>query len=124
MNILLWVLQILLALHTAMGAIWKFSNSEQTVASLQLIPHRVWLAMGVLELLCSLGLILPFIKKLGILAPVAAAIIAAEMLAYCGLSFFSGSLEFSHIVYWLVVAAIAGFIVYGRSLPRPIVAAE
>ena len=60
MNILLWVLQILLALHTVMGAVWKFSNSaEQTVPSLKAIPHGVWLAMSVFELLCSLGLILP-----------------------------------------------------------------
>jgi hypothetical protein len=31
MNILLWILQILLALHTIVGAVWKFLNSEQTV---------------------------------------------------------------------------------------------
>lgn len=42
MNILLWVLQILLALHTVIGAVWKFSNSEQTVRSLNAIPHGVW----------------------------------------------------------------------------------
>ena len=59
MNILLWVLQILLALHTFIGAVWKFSNSEQTVPSLNAIPHVVWLAMGIIEILCSLGLILP-----------------------------------------------------------------
>ena len=46
MNILLWVLQILLALHTAMGAVWKFSNSEQTVPSLKAIPHGAWLTLS------------------------------------------------------------------------------
>ena len=46
MNILLWILQILLALHTTMGAVWKFSNSEQTVHSLSAIPHGVWLTMS------------------------------------------------------------------------------
>ena len=34
MNPTLWVLQSLLALHTAIGALWKFSNSEQAVPSL------------------------------------------------------------------------------------------
>ena len=43
-NVVLWILQVLLALHTAMGAVWKFSNSEQTVPSLQAIPHGAWLA--------------------------------------------------------------------------------
>ncbi len=120
MNILLWVLQISLALHTAAGAIWKFSNSEQTVAALRVIPHGVWLSLGVLELLCTLGLVLPFIKNLGILAPIAAAIIAAEMLFYCGISIFSGPLEYNHLIYWLVVAAVSGFIVFGRSVLKPL----
>jgi hypothetical protein len=60
MNILLWVLQILIAAHTAIGAVWKFSNSEQTVPSLKAIPHQVWLGMSVFELLCSVGLIARF----------------------------------------------------------------
>ena len=67
MNILLWTLQILLALHTAIGAVWKFSNPEQTVASLKVLPHGVWLTLSILELMSSAGLILPFIKRLGIL---------------------------------------------------------
>jgi hypothetical protein len=79
MNVLLWVLQILLAGHTIVGAVWKFSNSEQTVPSLQAIPHGVWLGMSVFELLFSLGLILPAsYQPLAILAPIAAACIAAR----------------------------------------------
>ncbi len=115
MNILLWVLQILLALHTAVGAVWKFSNPEQSVPSLKAIPHGVWLAMSVLELFCSVGLVLPaFNKSLGVLAPVAAACIAAEMLLFCGLHLYSGDADNSHMIYWLVVAAICAFIAYGR----------
>ena len=88
MNILLWVLQILLAVHTAIGAVWKFSHPEQTVPSLKAIPHGVWLAMAVFEMLCSLALILPaFNKPLAILAPIAAAFIAAEMLLFCGVAY-------------------------------------
>lgn len=35
MNITLWILQALLALHTIMGAIWKFTNpAEKAVPSL------------------------------------------------------------------------------------------
>lgn len=55
MNIFLWVLQILLALHTAIGAVWKFSNPAQTVPSLSAIPNGVWLAMSVVELLCAVA---------------------------------------------------------------------
>ena len=121
MNILLWVLQILLAVHTVMGAVWKFSHSpEQTMPSLKAIPHGVWLGMSVLELLCSLGLILPALSpSLSILAPIAAACIAAEMLLFCGLHLASGDANYGPMVYWLVVAALCGFIAYGRFVLKP-----
>ncbi len=122
MNILLWVLQILLALHTAIGAVWKFSNSAvQTMPSLGSIPNGVWLAMSIVELLCALGLIVPaFYKPLAILAPVAALYIAAEMLLFSGLSIFSGSVDSGSLIYWLVVAVISAFIAYGRFALKPL----
>jgi len=120
MNILLWVLQILLALHTAVGAVWKFSNPEQTVPSLKVIPHGAWLALSGFELLFSLALILPAVHKpLGILAPIAAVCIAVEMVLFTGLHFSSGETNHGPIVYWLVVAAICAFIAYGRFVLKP-----
>src|SRR5690242_5498168 len=113
MNILLWILQVLLALHTAMGAAWKFSHSERSVPSLKAIPHTAWLGMAVVELLCSLGLVLTVFQPLATLAPIAAAVIAVEMLLFCGLHLQQQAGKHGHMVYWLVVAALAGFIVYG-----------
>ena len=70
MNITLWIVQVMLALHTVMGAVWKFANSEQTVGSLKAIPHSGWLALSVIELLCAVGLIVPlFNKALAVAAP-------------------------------------------------------
>ena len=121
MNIFLWVLQILLALHTFTGAVWKFSNSEQSVPSLQAIPHGLWLSLSGLEILCGLALILPgLIKPLSSLAPIAAACIAAEMLLFCGLHLASGSAEKGEMVYWLIVAAVCAFIAYGRFVLEPL----
>lgn len=120
MNILLWALQILLALHTAMGAVWKFSNSEQTVPSLNAIPRGAWMAMGVVELLLSVGLILPaFGQPLAILAPIAAACVAAEMLLLSAVHISSGDANHGPIVYWLVVAAVCAFVAYGRFVLEP-----
>ena len=120
MNTLLWVLQILLALHTVMGALWKFSHSEQAIPSLKRIPHGVWLALSIFELLCALGLILPaFNKPLAILAPIAAACIAAEMLLFSGLHIYSGDANYGPMIYWLVVAALCAFIAYGRFVLKP-----
>jgi hypothetical protein len=120
MNILLWILQILLAVHTAVGAVWKFSHSERTMPSLRAIPHPAWLAMSLVELLCSLGLIIPaFNKDLAILVPVAAVCIAAEMLLFAGLHAYSGDKKYGPMIYWLVVAAICAFIAYGRFAIQP-----
>lgn len=121
MNILLWILQGLLAVHTAVGAVWKFSNPAQTMPSLSAIPNGVWLGMSAVELLCSLGLVLPaFHKPLAFLAPLAAILIAAEMLLFCGLHLASGDRSYGPMVYWLVVAAICVFIAYGRFVLRPL----
>src|SRR6478735_1270090 len=121
MNIFLWVLQVLLALHTAMGAVWKFSNSEQAVPTLKMIPHGVWQALSVFELLCCVGLILPaFNKPLAILAPIAAACIAAEMLIFSALHIYSGDTNYGPMIYWLVVAAVCAFIAYGRFVLKPL----
>ncbi len=115
MNILLWVLQVILALHTVMGAVWKFSNSEQAVPSLKAIPHGAWIALGVFELFFSVGLVIPALHKpLAILAPIAAVCIAAEMLLFSGVHLCSGDANHGQAVYWLAVAAMCAFLAYGR----------
>lgn len=122
MNILLWILQILLAIHTGIGAVWKFSNtSGQTMPSLGAIPNGVWLSMSILELLFVLALILPaFSKPLGALAPIAALCIAGEMLIFTGFHLYSVEANYGPIIYWLVVAAICAFIAYGRFVLKPL----
>lgn len=121
MNILLWVLQVMLALHTIMGAVWKFSNSEQTIGSLNKMPHQLWVLLGVIEIICSICLILPAInKQLAILAPLAAIFIIAEMLLYCLLTIFSNGSHINQLIYWLVVAVLCTFIVYGRFVLKPL----
>jgi len=121
MNIALWILQALLAAHTAMGAVWKFSNSAQAVPSLAAIPHALWMTMAGLEILVSVALVLPaLIASLGIVVPIAAASIALEMLMFVMLSLRSGHAATGEIIYWLVVAAVCLFIAYGRFVIRPL----
>jgi predicted membrane protein len=120
-NVFLSGLQILLALHTAVGAIWKSSNSERAMPSLAAIPHGVWLSMVSLELLCAIAFVAPlFNKRASILAPIAAAFVVTEMLFFSGVHLASGSTDIGPVTYWLVVAAICAFIVYGRLVLKPI----
>jgi xanthine/uracil/vitamin C permease (AzgA family) len=121
MNVFLGALQIVLALHTAVGAIWKTSESERTVPSLGAIPHGVWTSLAGLEVLCAIALIVPlFEKRAGILAPIAAALVVAEMLYFSGVDLTSGSPNIGEVIYWLVVAAVSAFVVYGRLVLKPI----
>lgn len=121
MNITLWILQGLLALHTVMGAIWKFSNpAEKAIPSLKAIPHSVWISMSVFEVFLSICLIIPaFNASLGILAPIAATCIAAEMLLFCAVHLRSGEKNHSPIIYWSIVAVICLFVAYGRFVLKP-----
>ncbi len=121
MNVFLGFLQVLLALHTAVGAIWKSSNSERSMPSLVAIPHGVWTGMVALDFVLAIALVVPlFEKRAAILAPIAAALVAVEMLYFSGVHLASGSTSFGPVVYWLVVAAVAAFIAYGRLVLKPI----
>lgn len=122
MNIFLWVFQILMALHTLIGAVWKFSNSaEATMPSLKAIGNSLWLAMGGLEIILSLCLVVPLVyKPLAFLAPTAAVLIAAEMLIFTALHFNSSDSSRGPVAYWLVVAIICCFIAYGRFVLAPL----
>lgn len=120
MNIGLWVVQVLLALHTAMGAVWKFSNSEAKVPSLSAIPHGMWLGLAVLELGIAALLLLPAAStRFGAFAPYAALFLVAEMLLYSALHLRSGTGTSGELTYWLVVALVAGALAFGRFVLAP-----
>lgn len=62
MIILLWVLQALTALiYTASGVmkVFRFDKVSADVSSFGALPKGVWAALGVLELACVVGLIVP-----------------------------------------------------------------
>ncbi|MES2615569.1 MAG: hypothetical protein V4591_09155 [Bdellovibrionota bacterium] len=131
MNTFLWVLQILVILHAIIGAVWKFSNSEQAIPSLKIIPHKVWLGISLFEVLCGLCLIVPALSLIvpafnihlvAILAPIGAVCIAIEMLFFSGMHIYSGSAKHGSpgpMIYWLVVAVVCVFIAYARVALEP-----
>lgn len=120
MNIVIWVLQGLLAMHTAVGANWKYSNGQNSVPSLSGIPHWLWLLLVPLEILCAIGLVIPAaFGGTGKLAIAAATLIALEMVMFMVFHFRSGNGASSQVLYWAGVAAVGLFIAYGRAYAWP-----
>src|SRR4051812_23124196 len=86
MNTFLWVLQILAALLFGASGVMKaflFDKVSADVRSFGALPRRVWVALGVLELVCVAGLIVPAaFQWYPVLTVAAAAVLAAESLLF------------------------------------------
>ena len=62
MNILLWVFPVLAALLYGASGVMKafmFGKVSQDVPSFGALPKRAWMALGIMELVCVVGLIVP-----------------------------------------------------------------
>src|ERR1700730_9800536 len=62
MNILLWALQVLAALLYGASGVMKvfmFDKVSQETPSFGALPREAWMALGILELVCTIGLIVP-----------------------------------------------------------------
>jgi putative oxidoreductase len=126
-NIVLWILQGVIALFCIMGSIWRFNNYEQAskdVPSLNALSYGVWNAIGAFEIICALGLILPGVLKMKpILTPVAAACLAVEMLLVTGLhvKFFGFQVTATNPATWsFMLAVLVAFVAYGRYALHPL----
>lgn len=114
-NKLLWIPQTLLALHTATGALWKASHSEQTIPTLSSLPHGLWLLLAGLELLAAFTLLLPArLQQAARRVPLAASVVVAEMLLFAVTHLRAGAGVDAQLTYWLVVATFAGLLAYAR----------
>src|SRR3954463_7717839 len=88
MNILLWVLQALTALlYTASGVmkVFMFDKIRQGVRSFDALPRGAWMFLGIIELVCAIGLIVPSVLRwYPTLTVAAAAVLAIESLVFIG----------------------------------------
>ena len=121
MNILLWVLQILTALvYTASGVMkaFMFDKASEGVQSFGALPREVWAALGILELICVIGLIVPSaLRWHPSLTVVAATILAIESLVFIGVHLKYH--ELPPIIMSVVLGLLMAFIAYGRMVLRP-----
>jgi len=121
MNTLLWVLQGLAALLYGASGVMKvflFDKVSQDVPSFGALSRNAWLALGILELTCVVGLIAPAALhwRPG-LTVLAAALLAAESLVFVWVH-----LKYRELPPLIMSAALGllmAFIAYGRIVLRP-----
>jgi hypothetical protein len=123
MNILLWVLQVLAALLYGASGVMKtfmFDTVSEGVASFGALPRNAWAALGVLELVCTVGLIVPAaFHRQPSLTVAAAAILAIESLVFVGVHV--KYRENAPIILSLGLGLLMACIAYGRTILNPIV---
>ncbi len=122
MGILLWVLQILAALlYGASGVlkVFMFDKVSEGVRSFNALPREAWMVLGILELVCMVGLIVPAaFHRHPALTVLAATVLAVESIVFVWVH--TKYREFPPIILSGVLGLLMAFIAYGRLVLSPI----
>jgi len=121
MNILLWVLQVITALLYGASGVMKvfmFDKISHDVPSFGALPRQAWMTLGILELVCTVGLIVPaalrWQPRLTILA---ATVLAVESVVFVWVHV--KYREITPISLSGVLGLLMAFIAYGRMVLKP-----
>ncbi len=121
MNILLWTLQVLAALLYAASGVMKvfmFDKVSKDVPSFGALPRQGWMALGILELVCTVTLIVPAaLHWKPVLTVVGASVLAIESLVFIGVHV--KYREITSIIMSAVLGLLMAFIAYGRMVLKP-----
>jgi uncharacterized membrane protein len=122
MNTLLWVLQVLAALlYVSSGGmkVFMFDKVSKDVPSFGALPRKAWMVLGILELVCTFGLIVPAAFHWHpALTVVAAMVLAIESLVFVGVHI--KYRETTTIILSVVLGLLMTFVAYGRMVLKPI----
>ena len=122
MNLLLWVLQGLAALVYGASGVMKvflLDTASEGVPSFGALPREAWMALGILELVCTVGLIVPAaLRWQPRLTVIAATLLALESLVFIWVH--ATYDEVPSMIMSGTLGILMAFIAYGRSVLRPI----
>jgi uncharacterized membrane protein YphA (DoxX/SURF4 family) len=122
MNILLWVLQILAALLYLSSGVMKvfmFDKISHDVPSFGAMPRKAWATLGIVELACAVGLIVPdAFRWHPHLTVLSAAVLAVESLVFIWVHV--KYREVAPTILSAVLGLLVAFIAYGRMILHPI----
>jgi uncharacterized membrane protein YphA (DoxX/SURF4 family) len=122
MHVALWVLQGVTALLFAASGgmkVFMFDKISAEVPSFGALPREAWLALGVIELICVVGLIIPgLIDWQPRLTVLAAAVLAVESLVFVWVHV--QYREVGPIIMSGALGLVMVFIAYGRAVVSPL----
>jgi hypothetical protein len=99
--------------------VFLFDKVSQDVASFGALPRKAWMTLGILELVCTVGLIVPdafhWQPQLTIMA---ATVLAVESLVFVGVH--AKYREVAPTILSVVLGLLMVFIAYGRMVLHPI----
>ena len=99
--------------------VFMFNKVSEQVPSFGALPREAWMTLGIMELVCTVGLIVPaafhWQPQLTILAAV---VLAVESLVFVGVHV--KYREAAPMILSGVLGLFMAFIAYGRMVPRPI----
>ena len=123
MNVLLWVIQAALALLCLSGGAYKAFKFDELANQMRALSHGGWRALGVLEIVCGILLVVPAAAKwMPVVTPLSAAALALETLVLSGVyARYSLKLTAANPLVWSVAMALmAAFVAYGRYALSPL----
>jgi uncharacterized membrane protein YphA (DoxX/SURF4 family) len=122
MNLLLWILQGLAALLYGASGVMKvflFDRVSGDVPSFGALPRHAWTALGILELVCVVGLIVPAaLRWHPRLTVLAAAVLAVESLVFIWVH-----VQYREVPPMIMSGALGlvmAFVAYGRAVLTPL----
>lgn len=121
MNVVLWILQGLLAAAFLMAGLFKtfgYEKARQSMPWVKDSSRGLVAFIGISELLGSLGLWLPAVTHVLVILTPAAAIGLAVIMILAAIHHARRG-EYSGIIVNVILGGIAGFIAYGRLLLQP-----
>jgi hypothetical protein len=123
MNILLWILQVFTALMYGTSGfikVFMFEKVSKDVPSFAAFPRNAWTALGLLELVCAVGLVAPaaFLDWNPALTVMAAILLALESLVLIRVH--AKYRESTSMIVSVMLGLVLAFIAYGRAYLQPI----
>jgi hypothetical protein len=123
MNILLWVLQVVAGLMYGSSGVMKvfmFDKISGDVRSFAALPRQIWMTLGIVEMVSTVGLIAPGVLHWHpAITGIAAMVLAIESLIFIGVH--AKYREITPIILSGVLGLMMTFIAYGRLVLVPIV---